>query len=46
LKDEKLLAQIPVLETRATLKKDLCWEDFQDKINQVKEERDDKYSLV
>jgi hypothetical protein len=46
LKDEKLLAQIPVLETKATLKKDLSWVDFQDKTSPVKEERDDNSLLV
>jgi hypothetical protein len=46
-KDEKLQAQILVLETRVISKKDSSWEDFLDKINLVKEERDDKhFSLI
>jgi hypothetical protein len=46
LRDEKLQVQILVLETKATLEKDLCWEDIQDKTNRVNEERDDKPSSL
>jgi hypothetical protein len=44
LKEEKLRAQILALETKATLKKDLSWEDFLVKINLAKEEENDRYS--
>jgi len=47
LKEEKLLAPIQALETKAISKKDLFWEDSPVKISQVKEGSDDKsISLV
>jgi hypothetical protein len=44
LKEEKSRAQILASETKATLKKDLSWEDFLVKINLAKEEENDRYS--
>jgi len=40
------LEQIPVFETRATLRSDFLWADFLDKTSQVKEERDDRNNFT